>query len=196
MRGLLGNDDDDYFRELDPELDIKWFRNHPETPCWGGTWQALARDIKRTLHRNVGNRWLTCSERRMYLDEAAACIDSHPLTAAVEPGVSAPLQRCPIWDEPTVRSSAQLSNKALFAVGLEAGTCTTVAAREWFQPSRIVLEMVERVLLDHPDVTAEAGYPLHLLQGWLEESRPGEHRHLPVQLARQEARAWMNHHQE
>ena len=36
IRGLLGNDDDEYFRELDPQLDTKWFRNHPETPCWGG----------------------------------------------------------------------------------------------------------------------------------------------------------------
>ena len=95
-----------------------------------------------------------------------------------------------------MRSSAQPSNKALFAVGLEAETCTTVPAKKWFQSSRLVLEMLERVLLDHPDVTAEAGYPLNLLQGWFEESRPAEHRHLPVRLARQEARAWMNHHQE
>ena len=57
------------------------------------------------------------------------------------------------------------------------------------------MDNVERMLLDHPDVSAEAGYPLHLLQGWVEESRLAEHRHLPVQLARQEARAWMDHHQ-
>ena len=106
----------------------------------------------------------------MYLNEAAACIESHPLTSAVEPGVSARVPRCPTWDRPVAHSSAQLSSNALFAVGFEAGSCTTVAAREWFQPSRTVLENVERILLDHPFVTPEASYPLSQLQGWIKET--------------------------
>ena len=130
----------------------------------------LARDIKRTLHRNVGNCPLTHSEYRMYLNEAAACIESHPLTSAVEPGVSARAPRCPTWGSPTACLPALRPSDALFAVGLEARSCTTVAAREWFQPSRIVLENVERILLDHPFVTPEASYPLSQLQGWIKET--------------------------
>ena len=68
-----------------------------------------------------------------------------------------------------------------------------MAAREWFQPYQIIMDNVEWMLLNHPDVTAEAGYPLHLLQGWAEESRLIGRRQLPVQLARKEARAWMDH---
>ena len=169
IHDLLGNDDDEHFRELDPQLDTKWFTNPPETPHWGGTWQMMARDIKRTLHRTVGDRPLTYSEYRLYLNEAAASINSRPLTSAIESGVSALTPGCPPWGRPTACLTAERSKNMLFAVSLKAKSCTTLAAREWFQPSRLVLENVERILLDHPSITPEVAYPFLQLQDWIKE---------------------------
>ena len=193
---LLGNDDDKQLRELDHRLVTKWFANPPGTPRWWGTWPMLAREIEWSPHRTVGNSPLTYSERCFCLNEVAALISSRPLTSTIEPRVSALTPERPPSGSPTACLPTERSKNVLFATAITAKSCTTVAAREWFQPYRVILDNVERILLDHPFVTAEASYPLHLLQGWVEESRLAEHRHLPSQLARQEARAWMNYHQQ
>ena len=123
--------------------------------------------------RTVGNCPLTYGEYRQHLNEAAASIESCPLTSAVESGVPAPVSGSPPSRRPTPGLPAQRSNNMLFAVSLKAKSCTTFGAREWLQHSRLILENVERILLDYLSVTPEMAFPLPQLQGWAKDSSLG-----------------------
>ena len=79
VRDLLGNDDGEQSRGLEPQLDSKRSTYLPETPYWGGTLQMTTRGIKRTLLRTVGDCLLTHGEYRQPLNETAASIESSPL---------------------------------------------------------------------------------------------------------------------
>ena len=78
VRDLLGNDDGEQSRGLDPQLDSKRSTYLPETPYWGGTLRMTARGIKRTLLRTVGGCLLTHGEYRQPLSETVASIESSP----------------------------------------------------------------------------------------------------------------------
>ncbi|XP_070143305.1 uncharacterized protein [Drosophila kikkawai] len=82
MKALFGRLQEDYEKLIAPKLAAQratWHFNPPQSPNFGGLWEANVKSVKHHLKRVIADRRLTYEELSTVLISIEACLNSRPL---------------------------------------------------------------------------------------------------------------------
>ena len=60
--------------------DINWRFNLSRSPCWGGMYERLIKDLKKTLHKTMGRTHLTFEQLEAVVIDVEKNLNNRPLT--------------------------------------------------------------------------------------------------------------------
>lgn len=78
-RLLMSEHFNEEFQKVLTENQIKWKNNPPESPHFGGIWEANVKSVKSHLYKVVGNQILTFEEFSTVLAEVESVLNSRPI---------------------------------------------------------------------------------------------------------------------